>query len=63
MTKFDFGWALPRTQLGDLAVLPQTCSWFWGPTFKGRERKGGKKGKKEAKPSPNSHFWLRYEAN
>jgi len=64
MRKFNFGWALPRTQLGDFAVLLQTCSWFWGPTSKGKERKRKKGGKgREPKPSPNSHFWLRYRAN
>jgi len=45
MTKFDFGWALPRTQLGKFAVLPQTCSWFWGVLLLKEE--SGKKGKKE----------------
>ena len=27
-TKFDFGWALPQTMLGELKALPQTHSWI-----------------------------------
>jgi len=36
-TKFDFGWALPPTPLGELTVLPNPLAAFKGPTSKGRK--------------------------
>ena len=48
-TKFDFGGALPRTPLGELA-FSRPFSWFKGPTSKGRgEKEARKEGMRERK--------------
>ena len=49
--------APPQTPLGELTALPQTPSWIWGPTSKGRGGEG-RGGKHEHPPSINS--WLRH---
>ena len=39
-TNFYFGWAPPKTPLGELTALLQTPPGFKGPTSKGRQERG-----------------------
>jgi len=49
-TKFDFRWgSAPDPAGGAYSAPPDTLAVFKGPTSKGRERKGGEKGKERGR--------------